>query len=82
MDKRDICEKVNTILGKVLEDISVPDGNDVDFSDRMNSIEFVTLLISIENEFDIEIDDDDFDMEKLSSVNKIADLVISYKEKN
>lgn len=81
MDNQNIKEKVTAILGKVLEGDSFPSSNDVDFSNSINSIQFVNLLIEIENEFDIEIDDEDFNMKILSSVNRITDLVILYKEK-
>lgn len=81
MDNQNINEKVAAIFRKVLKGYSFPSSNDEDFSNRINSIQFVTLLIEIENEFDIEIEDKDFNMEMLSSVNRITDLVISYKEK-
>ena len=79
MDKQNICEKIKAILNKVLEGKTLAN-DDIDFSENMDSIEFVTLVIEIESEFEIEIDDNDFDMRNLSSINKITDLVYSYTQ--
>lgn len=44
---------------------------------NINSIDALTILLQIENEFDIEIDDDHLNAQELASINNIKDLVKS-----
>lgn len=80
MDKQNIQEKIGEILEKVLGNNSSSNESDMDFSKDIDSIKFVTIILEIENEFNIEIDDDDFDMDNFTSADKLVDLVLSYKE--
>lgn len=40
-----------------------------------NSIKLVELIVEIENEFGIQLEDDDLDIEKLSVYNKLLDMI-------
>ena len=68
MSKNDICEKVMGILKQIL-----------DYNNGLiPTIEFVTFIVEIESEFEIEIDDDDFELNNMDTVEKIANLVTRY----
>lgn len=79
MNKNEICEKIKEMLSKVMEDNGkVPTTFDEDIAELMDSIEFVMLIVEIENEFEIKIDDDDFEIENVDTISKFADLVMKY----
>lgn len=79
MNKNEINAKVLTILKKILEDEEkLPQTFDESISQNIDSIEFVTIIIEIEKEFGIEIDDEDFEIDNVDSVNKLTDLIIKY----
>ena len=80
MCKNEICEEVFLILQQVFEDEEkLPKTFEESFSDKIDSIEFVMLVVEIESRFNIKIDDDDFEIENVDSVNSLADLIIKYK---
>lgn len=81
MTNNEIGNKVSTIIGEVLQNgKAVPESFDADISQLLDSIEFVTLIVEIESMFDIGIDDDDFEVSKLDSINKIVELINTYLE--
>ena len=49
-----------------------------EFGERLSSIEFVTFIVEIESKFEIEIADDDFELNNMDTVEKIANLVTRY----
>ncbi|WP_068773783.1 acyl carrier protein [Paenibacillus sp. FJAT-26967] len=70
-----IKQKVESLLNKLLE--AAPDNvlsNDLVYN-GVDSMKFVHLLISIENEFDIEIPDDFLTLDKLSTIDEIVALI-------
>ena len=77
MSKNDICEKVMGILKQILDYLPLPTYTE-EFGERLSSIEFVTFIVEIESEFEIEIDDDDFELNNMDTVEKIANLVTRY----
>lgn len=64
-------------MNEVLDADKVARG-DGDLLEVLDSVEFVTLLVEIETEFDIEIDDSDYELKKMSTVSRIAELVEKY----
>ena len=80
MSKNDICEKVMGILKQTLDYNNglIPTTYTEEFGERLSSIEFVTFIVEIESEFEIEIDDDDFELNNMDTVEKIANLVTRY----
>lgn len=77
MKQNEIALKVFNIVEKVLENNeNLPKNNDEDITALFDSIRFVTLIVEIENTFGIEISDDDFELEKMSSINKITELIL------
>ena len=80
MSKNDICEKVMGILKQILDYNNglIPTTCTEEFGERLSSIEFVTFIVEIESKFEIEIDDDDFELNNMDTVEKIANLVTRY----
>lgn len=79
MEKELIYKKILTLLKSVMEDEKINLEYDQDIIENLNSIGFVTLAVELENEFDIELDDEDFELSKMRNINQIAELVIKYK---
>jgi acyl carrier protein len=80
MNKKEIGDKVFGILQQIInKEKKPPKTYDEDISKLLDSIEFVSLIVEIENMFDIEISDDDFDLSNMDNINKICELIISYK---
>ncbi|WP_157332961.1 phosphopantetheine-binding protein [Paenibacillus lutrae] len=70
-----IKQKVERLLNDLLE--AAPDNvlnNDLVYN-GLDSLKFVHLLISIENEFDIEIPDEFLALDKLSTIDEIVALI-------
>lgn len=79
MERKEICDKVFAILKQILDEgETLSEKFDEDISGAMDSIKFVTLIVQIEKEFNIEIDDDDFEISKMDTINKISDLISTY----
>lgn len=66
----DVREKLIEILSQY------GDGYDGNFRDiGINSIEFVKILVNMENEFDIEIDDEMLDIEKVPTIDALCEML-------
>lgn len=78
MSRNEISNKIYEIMQEVFGSEKNIQGMDEDLLDKLDSIEFVSLIVEIETEFLIEIDDNDYELEKMSTVNKIAELVEKY----
>ena len=79
MNKNEICERIKEMLTTIMEESEkIPNTFDEDIIEFMDSIEFVMLIVEIENEFEIKIDDDEFEIENLDTISKFADLVMKY----
>lgn len=75
-----IIERLDKSIVEVTEDVTPLDINDnSDLIDDLNfnSINIISLVISLETEFDIEIPDDFLILEKLRSYRQIKELIIS-----
>ena len=81
MSRDEISKKIYEIMKEVFGEEKNIQGLDEDLLDKLDSIEFVSLIVEIETEFLIEIDDQDYELEKMSTVNKIAELVERYLNK-
>ena len=81
MSRDEISKKIYEIMKEVFGEEKNIQGLDEDLLDKLDSIEFVSLIVEIETEFLIEIDDKDYELEKMSTVNKIAELVERYLNK-
>ena len=80
MSNHIICEKIVEILNQILDynkDL-VPKNYTEEFGENLTSIEFVTFIVEVESTFDVEINDDDFELKNLDTVEKISNLVTKY----
>ena len=68
----------NMISNEVLVGVSVEEiGDDASLISDLNldSIQMLSLITGLENAFDIMLDDEDLDLENLSSVKRLAEFV-------
>lgn len=76
-----IHEKLKTIIAEIAKpnvDITKINNDTILTNDLgFDSIQIVSLIIEIETQFDIEIDDEDLDMEKLTIYKTLHDIVLT-----
>jgi acyl carrier protein len=81
MNKNEIKEKVLEVISAALvgrvEVSEIEDCNNIVDAFNVNSIEGIEIIVRLENEFDIEVDDDDLSVEFISSIDKIADYIMT-----
>ena len=74
-----IQDQIKTMISnEVLVGVSVDEiGSDVSLISDLNldSIQMLALITGLESEFNIVLEDDDLDLENLSTVNRIAEFV-------
>jgi acyl carrier protein len=74
-----IQDKIKKMISdEVLVGVSVDDiGDDASLISDLNldSIQMLSLITGLETEFNIMLDEEDLDLENLSSVNKLAEFV-------
>lgn len=69
---------VRKILRAIVETPSIVDNlknDDILLGIGINSLSIVKLAVELENEYDFEIEDDELQMENLSTINKICELI-------
>lgn len=71
-------EKIRKILAEIIPELEIKSG-DQNIKEAFDSVALVSLIVELENEFQIIIDDNDFDIENYSTVNCILDLLKKYK---
>lgn len=85
MEKNEIKETIMQLSKEFLVEEVGFDLNDEDdplviiLSDSIQAVNFITLL---ENEFEIEFDDDEIDLDFFTSFDMIAELIIKHLCKN
>ncbi len=81
MNKNEVCEEILKMVSKVIDERKgLPTSFSDDISEKLDSVEFVMLIVDIENKFGVSVSDDDFEIERVNTVDKLADLVCNYKE--
>jgi len=79
MTESTIHDKIKKMISdEVLVGVSVDDiGDDASLISDLNldSIQMLSLITGLESEFNILLDEEDLDLENLSSVNKLAEFV-------
>lgn len=75
MAKEKIIELIANITNQEKENI-----NDDLQINGIDSVQFIELLVKIEDEFNIEIEEDFFSIERLNSVNKIVEYIEKRKQ--
>lgn len=79
MRKEEISNKIFQIVRKIVtneEALNLKYDDDIRY--MLDSIQFVTLIVEIESTFNVEVRDEDFEIEKLGSIEKITELILSY----
>lgn len=72
-----VKEKVRKFLGKFFDESQVSDDANIFESGLVSSLFAMQLVSFLENEFDIEISNDELDMKNFRSVSAIVSLVDS-----
>lgn len=83
MNKENVEAKIKGIVVSKLSNSAVIDSLDFDtplLSLGIDSILAISILVEIEEMFDIEINDDDLNMDSIRSIRNFADLIRSYLE--
>lgn len=82
MSKVMICNDIKEILAITLKEKefdfdlkTIEDDVDIVNELGINSIIAIEIIVRLENQFDIEIDDDDLSVEIMRTVSKLADFV-------
>ena len=80
MTETTIQDKIKKMISdEVLVGVGVDDiGDDASLISDLNldSIQMLSLITGLETEFNIMLDEEDLDLENLSSVNKLAEFVL------
>lgn len=79
MRKEEISNQIFQIVRKIVtneETLNLKYDDDIRY--MLDSIQFVTLIVEIESTFNVEVRDEDFEIEKLGSIEKITELILSY----
>lgn len=80
--KNDMEKEIRKLVCETLEITDMSDFADTDDLEELglDSLNCISLIISIENYFDIEISDEDLGMQHVSSISKICELIMNYIE--
>ncbi len=83
MKKTEVIEKLKKIIAKSMELES--DGNEIEGSDLIlelgiNSVDALEILIWVENEFGIQIEDEDLNADLITSLDNLSNYVLSKME--
>ena len=69
-----LAEKENYYLSESFEKVGI----DEDLTNiGINSISFIKMIVTIESEFGIEIDDENLDVGKISTLRKVIEIIDS-----
>mgnify|MGYP001119732699 CR=1 FL=1 len=77
MNKNEIKLHVKEIITKCLEltEISVDDDDNIIDELSINSIDAIGIFLMVEDEFHIQIDDEDLGVELISSINNLSSYI-------
>lgn len=78
MERKQIISDIKGILQRIVNVEGVKDWEETTdlLKDKgLNSLEAINILVAVEDQFDIEVDDDDFDVELVRTIENIADYV-------
>lgn len=77
--KKEIQVEVMQILGRIIEDENrLPRGINDNFGENIDSLEFVMMFVELEETYGIQINDEDFEIENASTINKVSELILKY----
>ena len=75
-------DRVINIIAEICENETIKDNLDIDLIENeiLDSLAFITLILRLEEEFDIEIQPTQVNPDTWRSINSIIELVKSYNE--
>ena len=75
-------DRVINIIAEICENETIKDNLDIDLIENeiLDSLAFITLILRLEEEFDIEIQPTQVKPDTWRSINSIIELVKSYNE--
>jgi acyl carrier protein len=82
MELNEIKNKIRGYLSRSVQDYEIKDDDNIFELGIVHSLFAIQIIIFIEKNFDIELDDDELDMEKMKSINSIAELIQSNLKKD
>lgn len=71
----DIKSKIRTYLSRPLRDYELKDDDNIFELGLVSSLFAIQLILFIEKEFDLELEDEELDLEQISTLRDITDLV-------
>lgn len=77
MNDKKIEDEVKKIVNELVEDLIIADV-DTNLKDYMDSIKLVSLIVELEERFNIVISDEDFAIENFRTIHNISILVKKY----
>jgi acyl carrier protein len=84
MDKKSIAERILAVIRekKILRVRSIDTKSALDQCYGLDSVGMISLIIALEEDFSIEFDDYELQLERLSTVDQIAGLLMNKLEKS
>ncbi len=82
MNRDEIKDKLLEYVREKLQSEEITETTQLESIDEFSSIFVVELILFIEENFDLEVSYEDYNMENYSDVTSIIDLVIRNKEKS
>ncbi|WP_113672061.1 acyl carrier protein [Vallitalea guaymasensis] len=82
MSRDEIKDKLLEYVREKLQSEEITETTQLESIDEFSSIFVVELILFIEENFDLEVSYEDYNMENYSDVTSIIDLVIRNKEKS
>lgn len=74
-----ICKDVKQPIEQLFPEVkNLPVSFDEDLKGFFNSLKFVSFIVAIEKKYGFSISDDDFVVNKFSTISKISDLINEY----
>lgn len=78
MKIKEKLKKIIADIAPIVVEISEINDNTVLTKDLgFNSVQIISLIVEIESQFDIEIDDEDLDIEKLTVFKTLSDMILN-----
>ncbi|MBW7476505.1 hypothetical protein K0T92_17360 [Paenibacillus oenotherae] len=80
MDKQMIIQQLKSLIIQGMNLSLTPDeikGDNLEQEININSVDFLEIMVLIENAFQIEIPDEDLDPEMINNLSKVADYIRS-----
>ena len=75
MTNDEIKERIKAFICQFIQNVDIPDDEDLFASGLVNSLFAMQLVLHIEKEFQLKVANDDLDYENFKSINAITDFI-------